>query len=131
VKDINLETTNQSPLPPDDFTAVGREMYFTADDGVHGRELWKTDGTMSGTMLVKDIQAGPDSADPSELTAVGVTLFFVAHDSVHGYALWKSDGTTVFFTPRRPQLAESPGPSWISRMRYICRCCPVSAVFVA
>ena len=30
-------------------------MYFAADDGVNGEELWVTDGTGGGTQLVKDI----------------------------------------------------------------------------
>ncbi|MFO0291347.1 MAG: ELWxxDGT repeat protein [bacterium] len=78
---------------PDYLTAVGTTLYFTADNGVNGRELWKSDGTAEGTVLVKDISPGSVRSTPSHLTAVGTTLFFRAFDGVNGYGLWKSDGT--------------------------------------
>ena len=40
---------------PSDFVQVGNVVFFTADDGSHGQELWSTDGTPEGTALVKDI----------------------------------------------------------------------------
>ncbi|RKG85970.1 ELWxxDGT repeat protein [Corallococcus terminator] len=86
---------------------IGRTLFFAADDGVHGLELWKTDGTPGGTVLVKDIAPGPGSSGPLRFLAVGRTLYFVADDGVHGYELWKSDGT-----PGGTRLVEDiyPGP---------------------
>src|SRR5688500_14331747 len=43
---------------PESLVDAGGTLYFSADDGVHGTELWKTDGTAAGTGLVKDIQPG-------------------------------------------------------------------------
>lgn len=84
--------------------------YFFANDGVHGFELWRSDGTPAGTTLFDDIQPGGSTSssvfyisnpgDPfarpdahSRLTRVGNKLFFFANDGTHGFSLWTTDGT--------------------------------------
>jgi ELWxxDGT repeat protein len=81
---------------PDNLVNVDGTLFFNANDGSHGRELWKSDGTLAGTVLVKDIQAGSaDGAVSGSRTAVAVgnSLFFVANDRASGAELWKSEGT--------------------------------------
>ncbi|MBE9092297.1 hypothetical protein IQ232_22035, partial [Microcystis aeruginosa LEGE 11464] len=80
---------------PRNLTAVGSTLYFIADDDVNGFELWKSDGTAAGTVLVKDINPSSFGVIPGDLTAVGNTLFFYADDNVNGIELWKSDGTAA------------------------------------
>jgi ELWxxDGT repeat protein len=72
---------------------VGGTLFFGADDGTVGGELWKTDGTEPGTVLVKDIRPGPIGSNPEQLERVNGTLFFSADDGVNGRELWRSDGT--------------------------------------
>ena len=43
---------------PRNLTNVNGTLFFTANDGTHGSELWKSDGTAAGTVLVKDINPG-------------------------------------------------------------------------
>lgn len=80
---------------PEQLTAAGSLVFFVANDGTTGRELWRSDGTQAGTFLVKDIVSGPGSPAPASLIAVGSTLFFVASNGFDGVELWKSDGTTA------------------------------------
>jgi ELWxxDGT repeat protein len=78
---------------PQETTLLGRTLLFSAEDAGHGRELWRSDGTDAGTVLVKDIRSGVLSSAPLHLTRAGSTLYFAAFDDAHGYELWKSDGT--------------------------------------
>ncbi|MEQ1845807.1 MAG: ELWxxDGT repeat protein, partial [Nitrospira sp.] len=89
VKDIRTGAGSN----PSDFVNVNGTLYFTADNGVNGRELWKSNGTPEGTVLVKDIVAGFYGSNPSHLTNVNGTLFFTAETEATGRELWKIDGT--------------------------------------
>jgi ELWxxDGT repeat protein len=76
------------------FAGAGGRLYFAADDGKHGIELWRSDGTGAGTSLVRDIYPGPGDSSPRSLVDFGGTLMFAASDGpVHGRELWRSDGT--------------------------------------
>jgi ELWxxDGT repeat protein len=81
--------------PPDEveFVAIGERLFFPFDTEADGGELWSTDGTPEGTVLVRDIVPGPGSSSPSHLAAAGDRLFFAAADEDHGIELWESDGT--------------------------------------
>jgi ELWxxDGT repeat protein len=72
---------------------LGGALYFQADDGSTGAELWRTDGTGAGTLLVKDVQPGPYGSYPRELTVVGGVLYFAATDASSGAEIWRTDGS--------------------------------------
>lgn len=80
---------------PTELTTVGDVTFFVASTPTTGAELWKTDGTEAGTVLVKDIRGGRAGSDPTRLTNVGGTLFFVASDENSRAKLWASDGTAA------------------------------------
>ncbi|MBI5757578.1 MAG: YbhB/YbcL family Raf kinase inhibitor-like protein, partial [Planctomycetales bacterium] len=88
---------------PSTLTAFGTKLAFTAESNADGIELWITDGTTAGTVLVKDVRPGPDPVTPTEpassrarpLGVVGNSLLFSADDGTVGTELWKTDGTTV------------------------------------
>jgi len=91
----NTWSTNQ-PGPPmvvPPPVAMGGAVYFAADDGKSGNELWRSDGTAAGTYLLKDIATGSAASNPSQLTVAGSQLYFAANDGVHGQEVWTSDGT--------------------------------------
>jgi ELWxxDGT repeat protein len=110
IKDICVGAEGSTPSY---LTAVGTTLFFQAADAANGGELWKSDGTPSGTALVRDIHPGVEFSSPAFLTTVGKMLYFAADDGVNGIELWKSDGTeggTVMVRNINSALAASSAP---------------------
>ena len=87
----DIDTTGGSS--PSELTRYKGQLFFTARTPSKGRELWKSDGTRTGTKLVKDIDPGAANSGPRDLTVVDGKLFFVAHHPVRGFKLYVTDGT--------------------------------------
>ncbi|MBL0270163.1 MAG: hypothetical protein IPP99_16290 [Chitinophagaceae bacterium] len=70
-----------STSSPSNLTPVGNYIYFNAsDDNTIGNpELWRTDGTTAGTVLIKDIEPGIEGSDPQNLINLNGTLFFYSY----------------------------------------------------
>ncbi|MBM0744200.1 tandem-95 repeat protein [Phormidium sp. CLA17] len=88
VANISPGATSSSPT---NLAAAGNLLYFAADDGTTGIELWQSDGTSTATRSVTDINPGGSSSSPSGFTAVGNTIYFTAINSSTGRELWKTD----------------------------------------
>ena len=101
---------------PPQWTRLGARLLFRGWDPDHGFELWATDGTPGGTVLVKDIAPGKGSSFPDSLTLAGGAVWFAANDGVHGDELWVSDGTpegTRLALDLAPGISSS-SPQWLT-----------------
>lgn len=83
----------------DDFAGNGDSdaelggLYFSADNGQVGEELWKSDGTRDGTTLLKDIAQSGAASEPSAFFRVGERVLFAAETPAEGRELWRTDGS--------------------------------------
>ena len=64
-----------------------------------GNELWKTDGTVAGTVMVKDIDPGPGSGSRLTSSDRTASCSLWRTEPTHGAELWKTDGTTARDSP--------------------------------
>jgi ELWxxDGT repeat protein len=110
VKDLNTTRSEgigseRSPnVIWDSFVALGETVFFGASDGIHGFELWRSDGTAAGTRLVADVCPGSCASLPRNLAVAGGKVFFVADDGFNGPELLTSDASTA------SSCGPSPGP---------------------
>ena len=92
VKDVEPDA---SPVgsEPSHLVAFRGAVLFFADDGLSGRQLWRTDGTPAGTYPLSDASPGA-LPDPMAFFLTERLYFFLsAHPLIGVPSLWVSDGT--------------------------------------
>lgn len=76
--------------------SLGNSILLSGFSDNHGWELWKTDGTAAGTVLVKDIYPGPGSGFPAwKGFVINGKFIFFGYTALPGYRVFYSDGTTA------------------------------------
>ena len=73
--------------------SIGNTLFFAGTDEEHGSELWRTDGTVAGTKMVKDLVPDIGSSQPHYFIVYDNKIYFSASDASFQSALWRSDGT--------------------------------------
>ncbi len=84
------------------MTSMNGAAYFAANDGVHGIEVWRCDGTAAGTYMLADVAPGLKSSSAASLAATNGRLWWTADNGSPsgpgGNAIaqvWVSDGTAA------------------------------------
>lgn len=88
-----IDNDLQYSSTPDKFFSFNGSIYFLASEKSTGREIWKTDGTTAGTVLVSDINPGAADLTFVDFIEANNTLYFIADDGVRGKQFWTTDGT--------------------------------------
>lgn len=94
VKDIFPGT--ESGFDEDDFdlASTGTYLLFSAVSPNSGKELWRSDGSADGTLLLKEINPLGESSNPNSFFPLNSNTFlFLATGAGTGEELWKTDGT--------------------------------------
>ena len=91
VGDLRPGTTGSDP---EELTNIEGVLYFSADDGTNGRELWKSDPKSGETKMLVDLNVGAASSSPSGLVNFRGRLYFAATTAAFGRQLWAYDPET-------------------------------------
>lgn len=97
--DINTNPVGlSSTWEPGEYDLAGApngDLFFAGHQQATGTELWRTDGTPAGTVLVADLLPGDLGTFPQSFCAANGWVFFSADNGTHGRELWRSDGTAA------------------------------------
>ena len=104
IKDIVVGTGSSYPY----WLVFNGSIFFSADDGTKGNELWYSDGTEPNTVSVKDINSATDSNIYSTIPTTSGFLLS-ANDGVNGQEVWKTDATTAGTTLVKDILSGAGG----------------------
>ncbi|MGA7396483.1 MAG: ELWxxDGT repeat protein [Solirubrobacterales bacterium] len=115
--EVVLDLANDAPIHR--LTAFDGNIYMAFDDGTHGTELWRSDGTVLGIERRTDINPGAGSSLINEMTVVGDRLFFRGDDdSATGVELWSEHAdrtppqTTILSGPAEGETIETDSTSF-------------------
>lgn len=106
VQDIASGPVSSTPRR---LTAADGQLFFTLTAGL---DLWRTDGTASGT-----VSLGTFNGEPESLQAIGGTVFFSGYNANGGgRTLWKSNGGAGGTVPVAPDAARNTYPRWLTEV---------------
>ncbi len=91
ISDLNPGSNSGGSSEENSSIVYNGVVYFSGNDGEHGYELMKYDGT--SITLVKDINEGLGDSESQNFYMVDGKLLFSADDGVHGLEFWFTDGT--------------------------------------
>lgn len=92
IKNINTTTTDSGNSRPNEKVIYNNKIYFAANDGTNGVELWESDGTTAGTQMVLNLNAGSADSNPTNFKLYNNRLYFTATNAALGREMFYVNG---------------------------------------
>lgn len=103
------------------YTVFNNKIYFAGMDAANGTELWSTNGTGTGTVMVNDLWIGPDSSKPREFIVFNSKLYFTAYEPTYGRELYEytGSGTPARISDLNPNAGSSFDSSYFAALNNV------------
>ena len=95
----SFKVFNTTPLnagiEPITFDTVNNKLVFIARHSLYSIEPFVSDGTDTGTHILKDIATGTQTSNPTKYCVLGNRAYFSANNATTGAELYTTDGTSA------------------------------------